>query len=258
MTRSPARLLALVALLDNLGARSVSLRLVAFTTAAFLLGMRRTAGLKAGIEWHALLHALVVGLGALGCLALERHFEGGEDMGGAITLDYSRARGLTEEDARGMSEFHRSALCLGPLTSLHRIIPALTLGYSICDVLDSFKLGPAFLMHGVATSTVMGFFCEIGSSHVVTSMLLMELSTIILAAMRGTFYSPGVQVAVQLLFVVSFFVVRILWVPRIWWNIAIEMNKTRGSDVDSCSLNVMFAVIVVFGVFFHSLNAYCK
>lgn len=248
-------LLALIALLDSLGARAISLRLVSFITAVVLLGIRRTIGLWGGVEWHALLHAILVGFGALGCRILEGHFERGGDMGGTITLDY-RGSAMTEEDARGLSEARRIALCLGPLTSLHRLIPALTLGYSICDVLDSFKLGPAFLMHGLATAVVMGFFCELGNSHVVTPMLLMELSTILLTTVRARFYSPGVQAGVQLSFVLSFFVVRLLWVPQIWWDITVEMNRQRGSDVDTCFLNTVFCVVILFGLFFHSLNAY--
>jgi hypothetical protein len=44
--------------------------------------------------------------------------------------------------------------CLGPLTSLHRIIPAITQGYAVCDIVNGIHLlskglGPEFLAHGL-------------------------------------------------------------------------------------------------------------
>ena len=44
--------------------------------------------------------------------------------------------------------------CTGPLTSLHRIIPAITQGYALCDIINGFHListglGPEHLAHGV-------------------------------------------------------------------------------------------------------------
>jgi len=47
--------------------------------------------------------------------------------------------------------------CAGPLTSLHRIIPAITQGYALCDIMQGFHLlstglGPEFIAHGVGES----------------------------------------------------------------------------------------------------------
>ena len=213
-----------VDLLDSWGAVSWSLRAVASTTAAVLLATRRLVGTAGGIEWHALIHALVTGLGAVFCQVLDSSLSG-ESLGP----------------------------CSGPPTSLHRLLPALTLGYSICDIIDSFKLGPAFLLHGLATATIMAIFCELdGASHVVTPMLLMELSTIPLTTVRARFYSEAMRLSVQLVFVLVFFTVRILWVPWIWLGILKTMNE------ENCYPTFLLPIVFMVGTFFHCLNGYCE
>lgn len=62
-----------------------------------------------------------------------------------------------------------------PLTSLHRILPAITMGYSVFDMLDGFHLRLDFLLHGGATFLVMALFVQNDVPHLVTSMLLMEV-----------------------------------------------------------------------------------
>ena len=70
----------------------------------------------------------------------------------------------------------RSIRCAPPLTSLHRLLPAITWGYAIFDLVDSFYLGDmVFAVHSVALAAVMGLVCEIGISHHITPMLLMEV-----------------------------------------------------------------------------------
>ena len=69
----------------------------------------------------------------------------------------------------------RSVTCQGPLTSLHRIIPMITMGYSVLDLLDGVSLGVDFLAHGAATLTIMGFFIYKDIPHVIVPMLLMEV-----------------------------------------------------------------------------------
>lgn len=89
-----------------------------------------------------------------------------------VYLDYSAAT-----DIRGFPEPQGSTLhCLGPLTSLHRILPSITLGYAICDIINGFTLGKDALAHGFATFMVMSLFIGHGASHIMTPMLLMEVS----------------------------------------------------------------------------------
>lgn len=55
--------------------------------------------------------------------------------------------------------------CFGPLTSLHRIIPAITQGYAVCDIINGFHLlskglGPEFLAHGVGKYSMYSIWIE--------------------------------------------------------------------------------------------------
>mmetsp|Transcript_18622 Transcript_18622/g.37733 ORF Transcript_18622/g.37733 Transcript_18622/m.37733 type:complete len:271 (-) Transcript_18622:228-1040(-) len=229
-----------ISLLDSFGASSWSLRAVAFTTAALLLVMRKSVGEAAGIEWHAFFHAAVTGFGAWACQILD---------------DASREE-WNGENGPGIDPGLDP--CGGPPTSLHRLLPALTLGYSICDILDSLKLGPAFLLHGLATAFVMAVFCELEqATHLVTPMLLMEISTIPLATLRAKFYSETLRTGISLLFVFTFFVVRILWVPPIWFAIVkVLRNEKLGAGADSCQPLYLLPLVLIFGIFFNCLNGY--
>ena len=67
--------------------------------------------------------------------------------------------------------------CGGPMTSLHRILPAITLGYSVTDLINGFAIGkPDFILHGFATCAVMLIFCELNVPHTIVQMLVMEVN----------------------------------------------------------------------------------
>ena len=150
--------LEFIAMLDNTFALpTVNSNYVAIGTFAILLTVRLTIKKYRGVDWYALLHALVSGYGAFL----------------AVYLDMYAAEPLT-----GLPEPLRSCQCHGPLTSLHRILPAITMGYSIFDFLDGLTLGIDFALHGFFTTAVTVFFVQFQAPHVLTPMLLMEISTI--------------------------------------------------------------------------------
>lgn len=177
--------------------------------------------------------------------------------------------------------------CNGALTSLHRIIPAITqgtffqyticlqslnglskdtlynmssyqmyllLGYAVCDIINGFRLGPAFLAHGIATFTVSAIFCELGASHILTPMLVMEISTIVLAILRAEFFSPKIQLITQATFAFLFFFCRIVVSPVVYYDIVRAMNQKFGD----CFPSYLYYVTLIFGMFFHFLNGFCK
>jgi hypothetical protein len=114
-----ARILAGVEWLDTtFGAAEWNLRHVAVASAIVLGGVRVGAKKYKGIDWYALLHAIISGYGSLAC----------------VWLSVYSAETLT-----GTTEPLRSVLCQGPLTSLHRIIPAVTMGYGVFDIMEGFR-----------------------------------------------------------------------------------------------------------------------
>jgi len=104
-----------------------------------------------------------------------------------------------------------------------------------------------------ATFTVAAVFNELEASHVLTPMLIMEVSTIVLAVLRADFLSPMMQIIAQFSFVVLFFVSRLVVFPYVYYE------AIGHSSVDTyCFPRFLFYLCLGFGAFFHCLNLFCK
>jgi hypothetical protein len=148
--------LSWIAVLDEYGAATWNLRLVGVVTALFLGLLRVAFDKKGGVDWMAFVHAILSGYGSLMC----------------VWLNVFSAETLT-----GTSEPLRSIMCHGALTSLHRIVPAITMGYALFDIFESFSHGIDFILHGVATFTIMAYFNELNVGEIIVPMLLMEVGS---------------------------------------------------------------------------------
>ena len=160
-------------------------------------------------------------------------------------------------EQRGVAEPIGSILCHGALTNIHRLTPALTQGYAICDIINGFTLGPAALAHGIATLAVMTFFNEVGASHIITPILFMEISTTILALLKATFFSPTMVIAAQVSFALSFMVCRMFVTPYIMWQ-TLKNMLLYWDDFTDCYTPYLFYATLIFSIFFSGLNSYCK
>eukprot|EP00986_Skeletonema_menzelii_P008073 scaffold3310_cov87-Skeletonema_menzelii.AAC.3 len=145
---------------EALGLSNWTSRQIAIITAITLGLLYRHE--KWGIRWYSLLHAILSGYLSLIC----------------VWTSYHHAPSS-------------ATLCDGPLTSLHRITPAITLGYGLFDILEAMlkSLPRDFLLHGVATFGVMAYFCEYHIPEIVLPFLLMEISTVHLVFMKATNFS---------------------------------------------------------------------
>ena len=232
------KVLVFIAWMDDYGASTVSWRQVGLFSFLVLAVIKLVLGKRRGIDWYGLFHALVTGIGAAAC----------------IYLDVVASETLT-----GFPEPQRSCQCLPPLTSLHRILPAISTGYSILDTYDGAKTGPAFLAHGIATGFVMVYFSEINAPHIVVSFLLMEVSTVFFNLLHAEMMSKKVKFIVQLSFAFFFFVCRILISPIVWVRLCLAMYKASLSEHSTfpyCYHSLISLVAFLLGMFFHILNAY--
>lgn len=237
MMDGPTRLiLNVVAFFDMLGAREWDLRTVGVVSCLTLYTIKHVFGNKGNVDWAPLLHNIFTGLGSTG----------------AVYLDFYSAELLT-----GTPEPLRSCLCEGPLTSIHRIIPAISMGYGVMDMIEGFKLGPEFVAHGIATFLSMAVFVECNLPQVVVPFLLMENSSIFLCLCKATFLSPTVLVVVQLIFAFNFFLFRIVITPFIWFRLVKLMYEHSGNELyQSCFNPFVLPFSILFGMFFHCLNAF--
>ena len=155
----------------TLGLASYSTRQIAIITALILGVILATLHEKGGIRWHSLIHAIVSGYLSLICVWISYHHNNDS----------------------------ASSLCDGPLTTFHRITPAITLGYGIFDICEVMtkSLSYDFLLHGIATLGVISYFCEYNIPEIVLPFLLMEISTVHLVFMKSTHLS---EVAGMLMF----------------------------------------------------------
>ena len=120
-----AGILHLVHWMDEYGgAAEWGTRQVGMVTVVVLGIIRFTCKDAYGVTWYQFVHAIVSGY--LSFLA--------------VWLNFFEAETLT-----GTSEPLRSFLCQGPLTSLHRILPAITMGFGFFDILDGIGHGFDFV-----------------------------------------------------------------------------------------------------------------
>jgi TLC domain len=229
-------LLWAIGILDQHGAWTWNLRYVAVATTIFLGGVRLVFHKKRGIDWYAFLHAIASASGAFACLY----------------LDFVASERLT-----GIPEPLRSIQCHGPLTSLHRILPAITMGYSIFDLIDGLSISFDFVLHGAATMAVMALFIEVGAPHIMAPMLLMEGSTCFLTVVKADFFPDALVMLNQACFVFSFFLCRIVVVPYFWANLMMTMWQHRSEPAfQDCFPSFFMSACFFFGMFYNLLNGY--
>jgi len=224
--------------LDDYGSRTWNLYAVGLITFLFLGSIRLILGEWRGVNWYALIHAIVSTVGSFVCLY----------------LDYYASSTLT-----GVQEPLRSVLLgpdmVAPLTSLHRILPAITMGYSVFDLWDGIFLSVDFLFHGIITLTVMAVFVTLGVPQMLSGFIFMEVSTTFLNLMQADFFSPTVAALNQGCFVLAFFVGRLVVVPPFWAVLIYHLwNHRLDSDYSFPIWFLPFCFI--FGMLFNILNVY--
>ncbi|CAB9526790.1 expressed unknown protein [Seminavis robusta] len=229
-------LLRQIAVLDEQGAWEWSLRWHSFYWFLVFAVIRLVMRKRGGVDWYALTHGAVTGIGGLAC----------------AYLSFVSAESLT-----GTPEPLGSVLCHGPLTSLHRILPTASVGYSVFDLIDGIHMGPAFIAHGCAMFLFSFYIVEVNMPQVLAVMLALEFSTIFLNFVRCEFFTPAMAMANMLLFVVAFFAVRIVYGPyAIYQHSYYLYTAGRTNEASACLPTGFDHVIFITGMFFNVLNAF--
>lgn len=231
-TSLTAILLSFISILDYYGAQEWALGSVAIMSAVIFLSIRFLLGKKYDVDWDALVHAVLTAI--LSCMCQYLNYYSAIEM-----------RGEPEP-------YGTIAKCMGPLTSLHRIVPSITLGYAICDIINGFTLSIDAVAHGFATFTVMASFIYLDASPLITPMLVMEVSTSILAFLRAKFLTPFQRILLQVMFAVTFFLTRILLTPYVMYEGLAVMYYFQGD----CIHPALFWVTLLFSTFFIILNLF--
>lgn len=226
-------ILRFIGLLDDGGARTWPHWGVALWTAALFGIVRYVGHKKHGVDWYCLVHAWMSAAGSVM----------------VVYLDVFQSERLT-----GTPEPLRALLCQGPMTSLHRILPAITIGYSLFDFLDGIRISWDFAAHGAVTLFTLGLFCATGTPHFTAPFLIMEVSTVFLVLVRADFLSDRVLFWNQVAFMTSFFFVRCIVSP--WLYVKCLRAAWNVTAWQHCYPNVLLPIYAVLGIFFHSLNAY--
>lgn len=226
-------LLQQISYLDDAGAWEWNLRWTSLVWLLTFAAMRLTLAERGGINWYALLHAIIAGLGGVVC----------------AYLSFVSAEYMT-----GTPEPLGTALCHGPLTSLHRILPTVSVGYSVFDLLDGLHLGADFLSHGAVMFLFSAYIMEVDKNQVLAVMLTLEVSTIFLDLIRAKFFTPRMAMANMLLFVITFFLCRIVFGPYAIYQHASVLYSVGREQSQHCLPRGFDHIILVTGIFFNVLN----
>lgn len=112
-------------------------------------------------------------------------------------------------------EPQRSFQCLPPATVLGWVLPAAELGYALHDLRDALRMGNAsFILHGVFVGGFLALLFWLRVAHHATPGFAVHLSSVFLNLRRVDFGPRGNR-AVDVGFVVSFFVLRGLLLPAV-------------------------------------------
>jgi len=212
---------------EALGLASWSCREVALITIFVLFAVLCLGGNKGGIRWYSLLHAAVTGYLSLIC----------------VWTSYQHNQ--------------TASLCDGPLTNFHRLIPAITMGYGIFDIFEAFaqKLSKDFFLHGVATFFVTAYLCEYNVPEVILPFFLMEISTVHLVFMKTSFLSETAVAVNMAMFVLTFFLFRLMISPYLWWGI-VQTSWEEVGESNACLPWHFKYLFVLIGVTFNGLNGF--
>ena len=103
----------------------------------------------------------------------------------------------------------------------------------------------------------MLYFCENDIGQIISPFLTMEISTVHLAFLKATNFSDS-TVAVHLgLFVVSFFLFRLILCPFLWWGIVrvLFFSEERQTVSDCLPVNFRYYWLLI-GLTFNLLNGF--
>jgi TLC domain len=238
--------------LDRYNAMEWNLTYVAITTTVVLGIIRIVFQKYYGIDWYAFIHAILSSTGSLMCLYL--NFITSHQLSATT----STTTGVAVSSLLTHPEPLRSMQCHGPFTSLHRILPAITMGYSLFDFYDGLTISVDFMIHGLATFTIMYCFNYVfDAPHIMAPMLFMEGSTIFLTIVKADFLPSSIVFLNQMLFTLAFFVCRLVVVPYFWMELMITMYQQQNDIAfQQCFPSHFIVTCFVFGMFYNILNTY--
>lgn len=206
---------------------------IALTSSILFCAIKFGIGKPRNVDVHGFVHAILTGPPAALCVLLNFY---------AVQLS-------------GEPEPLRSIKCQGALTPLHTILPMISLGYAVVDFIDGIlSWNREYILHGVCMFLSFGSICHIGTGHLVTPLLIMELSCIFLNLLYAE-VSEFIKITIQFCFVLLFFLTRIVVAPFLWlqWLHVYYLHIFSRREA-TCHPWWLIYVVWIFGIVFHGLN----
>ena len=161
------------------------------------------------------------------------------------------------EETTSIGEPERSYLCLEPISFVSKTIPSVSLGYGFIDLLDGLRRNDrSVIVHGTLMCLGLASLLAAGVAHHTVRLYVINLSSIFLNLRSIDMGSKTKNMIVDVLFVVTFFLLRCILLP-IWWTRFLY----RGLLLSDATWGRCMSRIVIFGslvggVVLHSLNGY--
>ncbi len=215
---------------------SYTSRQISLFSALIWIVLKQVLGKSLGVDWYAMIHALVT-------------------AGGALVVVYLD---LNAEVIAGEGEPLRSIRCEPALTSLHSILPMVSLGYAFSDFVEGVRLWRKdWILHGLLLGSCFMLVCELGVPHLVSAPLHREVSSIPLNLLHAKWSNPVLVMGTNASFLLSFFFSRIVLVPYLWYKwLLTYYNEIIVAKGDLCYPWWFVYTVLFFGIGFHALNSY--
>lgn len=207
----------------------------AFTFICFVI-IHLTLGVRGKVYWVYLAHHILTGIGSCVCIYLDRYAELINSSGTPNPLCVIR--------------------CEGPLTNLHRLLPSVSWGFGVFELVDGIKSADvSMIIHGVAFISITNLVNLWGHPESIIPMFITEISSIFLAVMKNDFTTEKTRLFLQFLFAVSFMICRLFIAPYIWFQFLLTLYK-HDNEVDNCFPKHFDIIVFSFGMLFHILNIF--
>ena len=156
-----------------------------------------------------------------------------------------------------IAEPERSFRCLPPPSTLAWALPAAEMGYAMHDLRDALRIGHfSFIAHGAFVGGFLLLLFFLGVAHHVTVVIALHISSIFLNLRRVDF-GARVNTAIDVAFVVSFLLLRVLLLPVLWLVFLARGYAEPPAALGACMLGAkVLHLALVGGLVLHCLNGY--
>eukprot|EP00940_MAST-03C_sp_MAST-3C-sp2_P001651 g1651.t1 len=163
---------------------------------------------------------------------------------------------FVESEVAATKEPERSFRCLGPVSIVSSLLPPLSLGYGVHDLIDGYRRRDvSVLIHGSLLTSGLVILLHLDVAHHIVRIFTINISSFFLN-LRALDFGTRSNVAVDLMFVASFAILRAIVLPMWWIQFLSFAHRTPATTWGTCMSWGVVRGAILGGMILHSLNFY--